>query len=183
MAGIRRRPFLGSVALALPASILVNAPQADSTDSPAHHMKVTRIEALLLERPLTDRFWMSIFPIGGMKPVARRLILKVHTDAGVVGYGEGTGGGAGLFRQGLADLVVGEDPFMVGKVWEKLFALTYSRELVKRAWARTELIEAMAANRRGTLRRHVQICWSAPLQISRRLPSERAGLCDGRLLP
>ena len=80
-----------------------------------------------------------------MKPVARRLILKVHTDAGVVGYGEGTGGGAGLFRQGLADLVVGEDPFMVGKVWEKLFALTYSRELVKRAWARTELIEAMAA--------------------------------------
>ena len=145
MAGIRRRPFLGSVALALPASILVNAPQADSTDSPAHHMKVTRIEALLLERPLTDRFWMSIFPIGGMKPVARRLILKVHTDAGVVGYGEGTGGGAGLFRQGLADLVVGEDPFMVGKVWEKLFALTYSRELVKRAWARTELIEAMAA--------------------------------------
>jgi L-alanine-DL-glutamate epimerase-like enolase superfamily enzyme len=52
-------------------------------------MKVTRIEALLVERPLTDRFWMSIFPIGGMKPVARRLILKVYTDAGVVGYGEG----------------------------------------------------------------------------------------------
>ena len=50
MAGIRRRRFLGSAALALPASIFVNAPQADSADNPAHHMKVTRIEALLLER-------------------------------------------------------------------------------------------------------------------------------------
>jgi hypothetical protein len=64
MAGIRRRRFLGSAALALPASIFVNAPQADSTDNPAHHMKVTRIEALLLERPLTDRFWMSFSPSG-----------------------------------------------------------------------------------------------------------------------
>jgi L-alanine-DL-glutamate epimerase-like enolase superfamily enzyme len=98
-------------------------------------MKITRIEALLLERPLNDRFWMSISPIGGLKPVVRRLILKVYTDAGVVGHGEGTGGGAGLFRQGLADLVIGEDPFMVGKIWEKLFAITYSRELVKRNWS------------------------------------------------
>jgi len=49
---------------------------------------------------------MSISPIGGMKPVATRLILEVHTDADVVGLGEGTGGGAELFRQGLADLVI-----------------------------------------------------------------------------
>jgi len=145
MAEIRRRRFLSSAALALPASMLVNTAQADSADYSVHQLKVTRVEALLLERPLTDRFWMSISPIGGMKPVATRLILKVHTDADVVGLGEGTGGGAELFRQGLADLVIGEDPFMVGRVWEKLFALTYSRELVKRGWSRTGLIEAMAA--------------------------------------
>jgi L-alanine-DL-glutamate epimerase-like enolase superfamily enzyme len=145
MAGIRRRQFLGSAALALPAGILANAREEVRTNYRAQPMKVTRIEALLLERPLADRFWMSIFPIGGMKPVARRLILKVYTDAGVVGYGEGTGGGAELFRQGLADLVIGEDPFMVGKVWEKLFAITYSRELAKRNWSRSDLIEAMAA--------------------------------------
>lgn len=134
-----------ATALSLPASILATPAQSDRTEHPVQQMKVTRIEALLLERPLTDRFWMSIFPIGGMKPVARRLILKVYTDAGVVGHGEGTGGGAGLFRQGLADLVVGEDPFMVGKVWEKLFAITYSRELATRGWSRTDLIAAMAA--------------------------------------
>ena len=97
MAEIRRRRFLSSAALALPASMLVNTAQADSADYSVHELKVTRVEALLLERPLTDRFWMSISPIGGMKPVATRLILKVHTDAGVVGLGEGTGGGAELF--------------------------------------------------------------------------------------
>src|SRR5579864_890907 len=134
MSRIPRRHFLGSAALGLPVGMLATPPQSDRTARSMQPTKVTRIEALLLERPLTDRFWMSIFPIGGMKPVARRLILKVYTDAGVVGYGEGTGGGAGLFRQGLADLVIGEDPFMVGKVWEKLFAITYSRELATRGW-------------------------------------------------
>ena len=145
MATTHRRRFLGSAALALPASMLANAPLTGSAQPPVNATRVTRIEAILIERPLSDRFWMSIFPIGGMKPAARRLILKLYTNAGVVGYGEGTGGGAQLFRQGLADLVIGEDPFMVGKVWEKLFAITYSRELAKRNWSRTDLIEAMAA--------------------------------------
>ena len=44
------------------------------------------------------------------------------------GNGEGGGGGADLFRKGFADLVIGEDPFMVGKIWEKMFAVTYGRE-------------------------------------------------------
>jgi len=145
MAPTHRRKFLGSAALALPASMLANAPLTGSEQTPVSATRVTRIEAILIERPLSDRFWMSIYPIGGMKPVARRLILKMYTDAGVIGYGEGTGGGAELFRLGLADLVIGEDPFMVGKVWEKLFAITYSRELAKRDWSRTGLIEAMAA--------------------------------------
>src|SRR5215471_18780401 len=114
MAEIRRRQFLGSAVSVLPASILMNTPRAEGDDN----------------------------PVGRMKAVATRLILKVYTDAGVVGYGEGTGGGAELFRQGLADLVIDEDPFMVGRVWEKLFALTYSRELVKRGWSRTGLVEA-----------------------------------------
>ena len=93
MAGTGRRRFLGSAALALPAGMLVNAGGVDTTNPPAHPMKVTQIEAFLLARPLTDRFWMSLSPIGGMKPVARRLILKVYTDTGVVGYGEGGGNG------------------------------------------------------------------------------------------
>ncbi len=140
-----RRKFLGGAVLAVPAQLLANVPRSDRTSCVANPLKVTRFEAIVLQKQLRERFWMSISPIGGMKPMARRLILKVYTDAGVVGYGEGTGEGADLFRQGLADLVIGEDPFMVGKIWEKLFAITTSRELVKRGWSRADLIGAMAA--------------------------------------
>jgi L-alanine-DL-glutamate epimerase-like enolase superfamily enzyme len=139
-----RRFFLQSAALAGPAQLLANVQHSERTDCPGKPKKVTRVEALLLQKPLRERFWMSVSPIGGMKPTASRLILKVYTDAGIVGYGEG-GGGAELFRQGLADLVIGEDPFMVGRVWEKLFAVSYDRELAKREWSRAGLISAIAA--------------------------------------
>ena len=140
-----RRRFLGSAALALPGGLLANSSQRTQPNACVRPTRITRVEAVLIQRALSDRFWMSISPIGGMKPVATRLLLKIYTDAGVIGYGEGNGSGAALFRQGLADLVVGEDPFMVGKIWEKLFAITYSRDLVKRGWSRTDLIGAMAA--------------------------------------
>ncbi len=140
-----RRDFLSAAALAAPAQLLANVPPSERSNCAGRPMKITRFESLFLQKPLTERFWMSNSPIGGMRPTAEGLILRVYTDAGVVGYGEGTGGGAELFRQGLADLVIGEDPFMVGKVWEKLFALTYDRELVKRGWSREGVIAAAAA--------------------------------------
>jgi hypothetical protein len=41
----------------------MNAREGVRTNYLAPPMKVIRIEAFLVERPLTDRFWMSIFPI------------------------------------------------------------------------------------------------------------------------
>lgn len=139
-----RRKFMSAVAVAAPAELLANLPQSDRAKPAGMPKRITRLEAFLLQKPLKERFWMSVFPIGGMNPKASRLILKVHTDAGIVGYGEG-GGGTELFRRGFADLVLGEDPFMVGKVWEKMFAITYDRELAKRDWSREGVISAMAA--------------------------------------
>jgi hypothetical protein len=60
MSRIPRRHFLGSAALALPAGMLAIPPQSDRTEHRVQKMKVTHIDALVLERPLTDRFWMSI---------------------------------------------------------------------------------------------------------------------------
>jgi L-alanine-DL-glutamate epimerase-like enolase superfamily enzyme len=139
-----RRKFMSALAVAAPAELLANLPQSDRTKPAGMPKRITRVEALYLEKPLKERFWMSVFPIGGMKPMASRLILKVYTDTGIIGYGEG-GGGAELFRRGFADLVLGEDPFMVGKVWEKMFTITYSRELATRDWSREGVISAMAA--------------------------------------
>jgi L-alanine-DL-glutamate epimerase-like enolase superfamily enzyme len=139
-----RRKFMGALAVAAPAELLANLPQSDRTKPAGLPKRITRVEAFLLQKPLKERFWMSVFPIGGMAPMASRLILKVYTDAGIIGYGEG-GGGADLFRRGFADLVLGEDPFMVGKVWEKLFAITYDRQIARRDWSREGVISAMAA--------------------------------------
>ena len=52
---------------------------------------------------------MANSPIGGYQPKASRLIVTLHTDAGISGYGEGSGGGANILRKGFADLVIGEE--------------------------------------------------------------------------
>jgi len=139
-----RRNVLTAAALAAPAAV-ANTPQGDRPRGLAKPSKVTRVEVTLLQKALQERFWMANSPIGGYQPRASRLILKLHTDAGITGYGEGGGGGAEMFRKGFADLVIGEDPFMVGKIWEKMFGVTYSREMSKRGWSQSGVIGAMAA--------------------------------------
>ena len=142
-----RRHLLSAAVLAVPSvtDAVANVPQSDRPRGQAKPTKVTRVEAILLQKALQERFWMSISPIGGFQPRASRLLLKIHTDAGITGYGEGGGGGADLLRKGFGDLVIGEDPFMVGKIWEKMFSLTYSREMAKRGWNQAGIISIMAA--------------------------------------
>src|SRR5260370_31424421 len=130
--------------LAAPVSLLADTPASDRPRGATKRVKITKIEVLHLEKPLKERFWMANAPIGGYKPKASRLIVTVHTDAGISGQGEGSGGGADLFRKGFGDLVIGEDPFMVGKIWEKMCAVTYGREPSSRGWAQTGVIAAMA---------------------------------------
>ena len=137
-----RRKALTSTLLGAPAALLADTPQGDRP-SAARAGKITKVEVLSLEKPLQERFWMANSPIGGYQPKASRLIVTLHTDAGVTGHGEGTGG-ADLFRKGFADLLIGEDPFMVGKIWEKMFAATYGREPSTRGWSQTGVIAAMA---------------------------------------
>ena len=139
-----RRSILKSALLGTPAGLLADTPADDRPSGLAKSIKITKVEALHLEKPLKERFWMANSPIGGYQPKASRLIVTLHTDAGISGTGEGSGGGAGILRKGFADLVIGEDPFMVGKIWEKMFAVTYGREPSSRGWAQGEVISAMA---------------------------------------
>jgi len=138
-----RRQALAATLIAGPAAMLANTPQGDRPRAAAKPIKVTGIEVLHLEKALKERFWMANAPIGGNQPKASRLILKLHTDAGITGEGEGSGG-ADLFRKGFGSLVVGEDPFMVGRIWEKMFAATYGREPSTRGWSEYGAISAMA---------------------------------------
>jgi L-alanine-DL-glutamate epimerase-like enolase superfamily enzyme len=137
-----RRQMLQSTLLGVPAALAADTPPADRPAG-VKAGKISKVEVLYLEKPLKERFWMANSPIGGYQPKASRLIVTIHTDAGLTGHGEGSGG-ADLFRKGFADLLTGEDPFMVGRIWEKMFAATYGREPSTRGWAQTGVISAMA---------------------------------------
>ena len=139
-----RRKLIAATLLGAPAALLANRPQGDRPRGQTKSLKITALEVTLIEKPLKERFWMANSPIGGYHPKASRLILKLHTDGGLTGEGEGGGGGADLFRKGFGDLVIGEDPFMTGKIWEKMFAATYGRQPSERGWSQTGIISAMA---------------------------------------
>src|SRR5437764_1496962 len=137
-----RRSILQTALLGSAAGLLADTPASDR--SRMKPMKIAKVEALYLEKPLKERFWMANSPIGGYRPKASRLIVTLHTDAGISGIGEGSGGGADLLRKGFAELIVGQDPFMVGQIWEKMFAATYGREPSSRGWSQSGVIAAMA---------------------------------------
>lgn len=138
-----RRDALRTTLLGAPAALLADTPAGDRPQGSAKPLKITRVEVLYLEKPLKERFWMANSPIGGYTPKASRIIVTLHTDGGISGHGEGSGGGD-LFRKGFDSLVIGEDPYMVGRIWEKMFAVTYGREPSSKGWAQTAVIAAMA---------------------------------------
>lgn len=107
-------------------------------------MKITQVVATQLSVPLAERYWMSLAPIGGMQPHSDKLLVEIHTDAGLVGLGEAGTGGAELFGSGLRELLVGEDPLLVGRIWNRLWAMTHTREGTERGWSRGQVLSALA---------------------------------------
>ena len=94
-----RRDVLKTALAATPAALMADTPAGDRPRGASKPVKITKVEVLQLEKPLKERFWMANSPIGGYKPKASRLIVTIHTDAGISGHGEGSGGGADLFRK------------------------------------------------------------------------------------
>ena len=113
-------------------------------------MKITAIEAIAIAVPVKASFWTSLQPMGGGKAVSE-LIVKVHTDEGLVGLGEGHGGPplavAKLIHSELQALLLGEDPLRPEYLWHKLFSITHSRRSAWETWgiSREQLEVAMAA--------------------------------------
>jgi L-alanine-DL-glutamate epimerase-like enolase superfamily enzyme len=96
-------------------------------------MKITALETYFLSAPLPQAVRTSNSTIARVSEV----IVRLRTDAGLVGIGEGHGpflfqaGPEGLRAVGeiverLRPLVVGRDPFSVERIWQDMFALTYT---------------------------------------------------------
>jgi L-alanine-DL-glutamate epimerase-like enolase superfamily enzyme len=93
-------------------------------------MKITDVEAIVLESPYENRAPEGSEEAHGVKHC---LLLKVTTDQGLVGWSDietaphvaraavtAPSSGAGVF-EGLRELVVGEDPFEVERLWDKVY--------------------------------------------------------------
>ena len=93
-------------------------------------MKITDVEPMVLESPLDNRPPEGSEETAGVKHL---LLLKVTTDEGITGWADvetaphvgaaavtAPASGAGMF-DGLRTLVVGEDPFDVERLWEKVY--------------------------------------------------------------
>jgi L-alanine-DL-glutamate epimerase-like enolase superfamily enzyme len=117
-------------------------------------MKITQLETYLLSCPLPQPVHTSTHTISQVSEV----IVQLSTDAGLVGIGEAHG--PFLLRQGqeglqavsdimrhLTPLVLGADPFNVERIWQELFALTYTsvRGVPPLARQQRQLITAMSA--------------------------------------
>src|SRR5262249_15959764 len=95
-----------------------------------NNMKITNVEAFILESPFENRPPQGSDEAHGVKHC---LLLKVSTHEGLVGWSDvetvpdvaaaalsAPEGGAGGF-EGLRSLVVGEDPFEVERLWDKIY--------------------------------------------------------------
>lgn len=117
-------------------------------------MNITNLETYFLSCPLPRPVRTSTHTISQVSEV----IVTLSTDTGLVGIGEAHGpfllrqGAEGLravseILQGIRPLVVGEDPFNVERIWQALFALTYTsvRGVPALARQQRQLITAMSA--------------------------------------
>ena len=93
-------------------------------------MKITDVQALILESPHDNRPPAGSEEAHGVKQC---LLLKVSTDEGITGWSDvetaphvgvaavnAPASGAGVF-EGLKSLVIGEDPFEVERLWDKIY--------------------------------------------------------------
>ena len=89
--------------------------------------RITDIETFIIDVPLGRTFLAANRPI--MR--AAEIVVKVHTDDGVTGYGTSHGSPmqqvADIIHAELAPLVIGEDPRNIERLWQRMFASTTAR--------------------------------------------------------
>ena len=90
--------------------------------------------------------WVSHFIV----PTANELLIKIKNKNGNSGFGLATSYTdisplVKPFSNGIADMILGEDPFSPEKLYEKIFKLTDTRISSEKGWSREALIRISAA--------------------------------------
>ena len=89
-------------------------------------MKITSFETFQLKAPLEIPFGWSQDTI-----TSRSVgLVKITTDEGIIGWGEGCGGpAAAVVNEIFAPLLIGEDPTNRSALWQKMFHSIYNANL------------------------------------------------------
>ena len=88
-------------------------------------MKITDVDTILLSVPMKKPISDATFSIG-----REQVTVRVFTDEGIIGIGEACQFAAisatrEIIEKGLKPLILGEDPFNVEKLWEKMYLQSY----------------------------------------------------------
>ena len=93
-------------------------------------MKIISVDAIPLEAPMKGAYVRARQAV----PIrARRcLLVKITTDEGLVGYGEGITpiapqAAAAVVKHVLTPILIGKDPLNSEQIWESLYAINSSR--------------------------------------------------------
>jgi L-alanine-DL-glutamate epimerase-like enolase superfamily enzyme len=104
-------------------------------------MKITRIEPMVLEAPVKEPWRIGTAVYATM----HAMLVRVETDEGISGFGEGLArfsprAAAVVVKDILTPVVLGQDPFTVELVWEKMYAVMRGR-----GHSKGFVLEAMSA--------------------------------------
>ncbi len=151
-------------------------------------MKITRVETIPVEIPLRREFLMRSAH-GDTPPVSTPVLVRLHTDAGVVGVGECTGSAQWsgepqnvaltVIEEHLAPAVIGADPAHTSRITTLMAAAIKGHPFAKSAVDMACWDAAGKATGRsvvgmlgGACRQRVPIKWS----VSARPPDEAAAI-------
>ncbi|MBT6093826.1 MAG: mandelate racemase/muconate lactonizing enzyme family protein [Rhodospirillaceae bacterium] len=110
-------------------------------------MKITKLDVFILRGPPDERpHWVSNFTV----PTANEVLVRMQTDAGIEGFGLATSYTNAepilhVFKSGIADRIVGQNPLTPERIYQDLFELTSKREAHEKGWGREALIRVSAA--------------------------------------
>ena len=108
---------------------------------------IENLEIYTLQSPEDKRpHWVSHFRV----PSANELLIKIKTNEGHEGFGMATSYTdispiIAPFKNGIAEEIIGEDPFSPEKLYDKIFKLTDTRKASENKWSREAIIRICSA--------------------------------------
>tara|TARA_B100000963_G_scaffold47954_1_gene36233 strand:+ start:1423 stop:2577 length:1155 start_codon:yes stop_codon:yes gene_type:complete len=108
---------------------------------------IENLEVYTLQSPNDKRpHWVSHFKV----PNANELLIKIKTNEGHEGFGMATSYTdispiISPFKNGIADEIIGEDPFSPERLYDKIFKLTDTRKSNENKWSKEAIIRISSA--------------------------------------